>query len=436
MVAVLKAASGADFAQTLVDRAIARGADAAQAENIGGEYFELDADTRRVNLARTTFSDETSLTAFQDGKKGSASLTGRDDADVENAVASALEAAAIGVADDANQIATAQPMAPSEHGPHAADRAMMTDAVLAHLAYVAEHHPQILTRHATYAFENRTRSFVNSGGVHQSERRGSYNFGTLIAAKAGEKSTSFNYSGASSYEPFTPLLGAGSVRRLMEELIQSFDPQPVPQKFVGDVVITPDCLSSLMGTISGALQGYALMAETTPYKGRKGEAIASACFSLENAPRADDFPGGADFDDYGVPTRDLGVISDGVLNEFLVDFYCSKKLGTAQTAGRRNLIVASGDKSIEQIIADTERGILFARFSGGQPNNNLDFSGIAKNSFYIEDGEIRFALIETMVSGNLQELLLNIHAVSSESVNFGASRYPYVAASGVTISGK
>ncbi|MDD9982117.1 MAG: metallopeptidase TldD-related protein, partial [Gammaproteobacteria bacterium] len=64
----------------------------------------------------------------------------------------------------------------------------------------------------------------------------------------------------------------------------------------------------------------------------------------------------------------------------------------------------------------------------------LDFSGVAKNSFYVEDGEIRYPLIETMVSGNFQDLLLNIRGVSSESMDFGSGEFPYLAASGVTIS--
>jgi len=59
---------------------------------------------------------------------------------------------------------------------------------------------------------------------------------------------------------------------------------------------------------------------------------------------------------------------------------------------------------------------------------------VAKNSFYIQDGEIRHPLTETMVTGNLQELVKNIHAVSREQVNFGDHAYPYLAASGVTIS--
>jgi PmbA protein len=91
--------------------------------------------------------------------------------------------------------------------------------------------------------------------------------------------------------------------------------------------------------------------------------------------------------------------------------------------------------SLDDIIAGTRRDHLVP-LSGGRPNSNLDFSGVSKNSFYVEDGEIRHALTETMVTGSLQELLKNIHAVSREQVNFGDHAYPYLAASGVTISAK
>jgi len=101
-----------------------------------------------------------------------------------------------------------------------------------------------------------------------------------------------------------------------------------------------------------------------------------------------------------------------------------------------NFVVPSGDRSLDDSVAGTERGVILSRFSGGNPNSNLEFSGVAKNSFYAEGGAIRRALSETMVTGNLQDLLQNIRAVSREQVNFGDHAYPYLAASGVTISVK
>jgi PmbA protein len=304
------------------------------------------------------------------------------------------------------------------------------------LAALAERYPRVRMRDCLYTFTDHETEFLNSRGVRQRARRGSYGFRAMFMAKEGRRVTSFNGAGAGSFSPFASLFQAADVERLIAETERSLERRPVAEKFVGDVVITPHCLSSLLPTIVGALSGPALLAGTSPYKNRRGERIASPLFSLDNRPRAADFPYGAEFDDFGVPTQDLAIIEEGELKEFLIGYFFSRKLGLPQTAGAQNLSVRPGDRTVDEIVAGTKRGILFSRFSGGAPNDNLDFSGIAKNSFYIEDGRVRHALDETMVSGNFQQLLTNIHAVSKESVNFGHGSYPFVAASGVTISSK
>ena len=76
------------------------------------------------------------------------------------------------------------------------------------------------------------------------------------------------------------------------------------------------------------------------------------------------------------------------------------------------------------------------RFSGGQPSSNGDFSGVAKNSFLIENGKIGPALSETMIAGNLADMLNHLRAVSREQVADGMSVLPYMAFDGITISGK
>jgi PmbA protein len=97
--------------------------------------------------------------------------------------------------------------------------------------------------------------------------------------------------------------------------------------------------------------------------------------------------------------------------------------------------VPAGTKSLAEIVRATPRGVFLTHFSGGTPSADLDFSGITKNAFYVPDGEIRYKLKETMISGNLQEVLARIRALSRETVNFGGAEYPAIAAGGVTISG-
>ena len=93
-------------------------------------------------------------------------------------------------------------------------------------------------------------------------------------------------------------------------------------------------------------------------------------------------------------------------------------------------------KSLEEIIKSIDKGIIIGRFSGGQPASNGDFSGVAKNSFYVENGEIKYAVSETMINGNMADAFNNLRAISSDVVCDGDNVLPYVAFDGLTISGK
>ncbi len=425
-----------DFCAEMVTLAHGKGASAAQVQTRQSRYFEMQFDNRGIDLVRSTENEVSVLTVFRDGKRGAATLNGRSNDDIAGAIGAALASAEAGVPDDANDVADARSLPPSRHGPVAAERERMAAGVDAFLSRLHSDFPLVRTRDCLYSFSDVDTAFANSRGVRQQERRANYGFSALFMAKDRARTTSLNFAAASSFSPFEDPFQAAGLERLLIETARSLDRKPVPRKFEGDVIITPECLSSLLHPIIGALSGASLFAGTTPFRDKRGEAIASPLFSLSNLPCDPTSPGGVDFDEDGVPARNLEVVTSGVLNDFLIGHFFSKKLGVAQTAGAHNFVVAAGQQSLSEIIARTKRGILFSRFSGGGPNAALDFAGIAKNSFYIEDGEIGHALEETMVSGNFCELLKNIHAVSSESVDFGAGAYPFVAASGVTISSK
>jgi len=425
------------FARDVAGRACAAGAEAAQAALARDEQVEVGFDSRRLSLLRTTEDESTSLAVFKRGRKGTAIVSGRADDAVSGAIAEALAAAEAAPPDPANVIADTAPAIASAHGPAEVDRDHLVERALEHIEVMAREFPAIVSRESYHRYVRTRRSFANSAGLAQQETRGRYTFITMFAARRDGRTTSLNYSGVHAYAPFRRLVDVGALRRLYGEATRSFDIRPAPGKFVGDVIVAPDALEGLLlWPLARVLGGYSLMSGTSPYKDKRGAAIANPMFSLLNRPTASSFPEGQDFDGFGVPTRDLDVIRDGVLQDFLVDFYISKKLGLAQTAGGFGFVVPPGAKPEAEIIAETKRGLLLTRFSGGMPADNLDFSGIAKNAFYVEDGEIRHPLAETMISGNLRELLLSIRAISKETIDFGNARLPTIAAGGVTIHGR
>ena len=82
-----------------------------------------------------------------------------------------------------------------------------------------------------------------------------------------------------------------------------------------------------------------------------------------------------------------------------------------------------GDTPVADMIRGI-RGLIVGGFSGGEPGANGEFSGVAKNSFYVENGEVKGAVMETMISGNLTDVFSNVTAVSKELVSDGTSAFP------------
>jgi PmbA protein len=80
-----------------------------------------------------------------------------------------------------------------------------------------------------------------------------------------------------------------------------------------------------------------------------------------------------------------------------------------------NLAVRAGRKKLDDIIADVDKGIIVRRFSGNVRPDSGEFSGIAKQASYIEKGEIKHSLKETMISGNAFQTLKNVIEIGGEA---------------------
>lgn len=426
--------TGLDVATDAVARAVKAGAEEAKANHTFTEMFEVNFDTNDVTLVRTTVGDTLTITVYDGTRKGTSQLTGRAHDAVEAAIDQALESARAGEADPANVLPT-DPVEPAPSSGHEVpDQDAIVDAVLRHIERTKAEYPDIRTDSSQYYFANTWRSYANSHDRVQQARQGRYNVQQVVTAKRGQTATSFNFMMQMSDTPFGELFELPLVRRMFDNTMASFGVKPIPATFVGDVIFAPEALDTLVNAVLEAVSGMSLMRKTTPFLERLGSTIAAPAFNLLHRPS--ELAGAPAFDGEGFVNRDLDIVKDGVLENFVVDWYFSRKLERPMTTGASNIVVAPGDTSLDDIIANTERGIVLGYYSGGTPNQNLDFSGVAKNSFYVEDGKIVHPTTETMIAGNFVSALESIRAVSRESIDFGPARYPWVATSGITVSTK
>ena len=97
-----------------------------------------------------------------------------------------------------------------------------------------------------------------------------------------------------------------------------------------------------------------------------------------------------------------------------------------------------GDNRVRAIaMAPTDgitRGAVVNRLSMASPAPNGDFSGVIKNSFRIDRGEIGPALSETMINGNMARLLEAVSAVSAEHLDSGGEDFPWLRVGGLNFS--
>ena len=204
---------------------------------------------------------------------------------------------------------------------------------------------------------------------------------------------------------------------------------------MGELVVTPDCIGDFIGFITTDISDEKMISGTSLYKDKLTTQITSPKLTFHSCPVSDKIASGYYVTSDGYVAENSTIIDKGVLKTHLLGIYGSNKLGKSRAVNEGGAcIVEPGEKSHRQIIEGIEQGILLARFSGGYPASNGDFSGVAKNSYYIKNGKIKYPITETMVSGNVREMFENLESVSSNRIDFGSGILPWIAFNGITIS--
>ncbi len=401
------------------------------------EVRELYFNNGDISMLRTTFNTSLQLTAIKDDKKG-ATVTNKTDADsVAKAIADTISLAESSNPEPANDISEFQPAAEFSNGPMEADNDKIYDRLSEFLNQVKASYPLIQLREGGVSYHKNNMILKNSNGVDYASTNGYYQFMVMFSSKEGEKTSSFNYTYKLMKDLDEPLIESVNLKHLLKNSADEVNARAFDQKFSGDMIITPECMGEIIGSVLSHLGDFAHITGTSLFKGKLGQKVADEKLTVRSAPLSDDFAYKSFFSGDGYLNENKSIIENGVLKTNLLSLFGSKKTGLerSKTDGAC-LSVDSGDIKLTDMIKNMKKGIILSRFSGGRPNDNGDFSGIAKNSSYVENGEIKYPVKEIMVTGNLIELINNIVEISEEVTDFGYTKFPWMKVGGITISGK
>jgi len=428
-----------DIAEYALEALIKAGADKAACKVSQGRKEEFNVEANKFSLLRTLFNDGLYLKAICGGRKGVAVINKLDKDSIDKAIEECIALAELATPDDAEDIAEKAENKSFNQTIGGSNMDLLYTRSKEFLELINDSYPKIMMESMISDFCAGQGIYVNSNGVEFNSESEFYTFGTMFSAKDGEKSTSFNGYGVTVASLDVPFIDIGLQRTLLDESVRSLDTRMVDGKFVGKIIVTPACEDMIWGTIFGNfLSDGALVQGTSRWKDSLGTKVADPKLTMRIVPHHPSVIAGERFTGDGFESVDADLIRDGILKSFALSLYGSKKTGhpRALNTAFGNLEVVAGDVSLADMIKGVDRGILLNRFSGASPGPSGDVSGVAKNSFLIENGAVTDALSETMLSFNIVDLLMDITDISKERCEDGSSILPWCCFDGVTISGK
>lgn len=421
----------------ILDSLTEAGADCAQVSVAEGRIEEFNVDAGEFSLIRSVFNSSASMKVIKDMKKGTAAVNQLDKDAVAIAVSECMTAAENGVEDKALSIASLTENENFTDGVMEPDKEKFFDSLIKFIDDIKKEFPQIMVEQMIAEFSCGKHVLSNTNGVLFTEEDGSYSVSVMYSAHDGDKTTSFNYFDIDFLDPGADIMSLGDARTMFRRAVKELDAVKFTDKFCGTAVFAPICLSDFISIITDSFTGdYSLIEGTSPWKDKLGQKVADESFTLSVIPHDDRVVCGERITADGYKSENFDIIKNGILESFCLSEYASRRTGLKRSKSTSCCIeVKNGTRTLDELIAGIDKGILVCRFSGGAPANNGDFSGVAKNSFLIKDGKIDTPLSETMISGNMADMLNKISGITKDTVSDGSGVLPYVAFDGVTVSG-
>jgi PmbA protein len=437
-----------DLLSDLIARARAAGADAADAVLVAGASLSVQRRLGQTEHLERSEGRDLGLRVFVGRRSAIVSSTAVDPAGfaalAERAVAMARvvpEDPYAGLADealaqDAGPLDLNDPAEPSAE-------ALIARAALAEDAARAV--PGVTNSEGADAGFGRTEVvLVTSAGFAATFQRSSHSISaTALAGSGTAMQRDYDYSSAVHLSDLEDAAAIG--HSAGERAVTRMNPtRPTTKKM--PVVYDPRVASSLLGHLSGAINGASVARGTSFLKDKLHHRILPAGVDVVDDPRRHRGLRSRPFDGEGVPTAELVLVEDGVLLTWLLDSRSARQLGLRGNArasrgtggppspSATNLFMRPGSMTPAELMADIKEGVYVTELIGMGVNGLTGDYSRGAAGFMIRDGAIAEPVAEITVAGTLPEMFAHLLPANDLRFRRGTDA-PTIRVEGLTVAG-
>ena len=438
-----------EYAQEAV--AMAQSAGATQSEATLGiiRKFSVEARDKAVTKLEQSTGRSLHMRVFVDGRKASLSTSDFDRERLREAIAGAVAQARF-VAQDPYallpELDGGKPVDEAQLDLYSADVAereaqLKIDEALELERRIREGDARITNSNGSHAGDTEsTTVLVNSVGFSGAYRATRVHRSSSPVALDGEAKRTGAYGTAARRLSDMEQVDAVA-RKAVERTVAAFGARK-PQTMRVPVIFERDVAASVLSDLFAAVSAANVAIGNSWLAERIGEKIGNDLVTIVDDGTMPGLLGSSPFDGEGVPTRRTPVFERGTLRSFLYDTYYARKLGASSTAnstgggvGPNNFYLQPGERSFEDLIAQTPRGVLVMDTIGFATEHASGTYSRGARGFFIENGEIAYPIEEFTIAATFPEMLAAIDAVANDLRFDGAVVSPSFRVGEMTVSG-
>ena len=277
---------------------------------------------------------------------------------------------------------------------------------------------------------------MDSHGLKCLHRETSFDYGVEVTVEAcGEKYCSYHWVSSSRLADLD-IEGCGKIA--MEKAAAQIGSAPTESgKY--NMVIDSEVASKVVSPVLNALNAYSLHQQNSFLGGTMGKKMFPEGMTLVDNPHIKGQVCSKLFDSEGVATVSTPIVENGVVKEYFVNTYMSRKMGTAPTVEdpTRPQLLPWPVKGMTRadVLEMCGNGILVTDFNGGNSNPATGDFSYGIEGFLFENGAVVRPVSGMLVTGNFLTLWNSLLAVADDARPCMSKLIPTLAFSNVDFSG-